>query len=227
MSFYLREIINQRNFANLAVEDLTLSVTLEYNDVRRSFASVQLLLSSAALISKLLYPSNMNSQNGETTELSEFSKMRAKRLRKKLRVRGNFPLLERRSVRNKFEHWDEQMDNAVLSNRNALTDLSVYDGTVHDANGKQVHHLRKIMPEARTIVFADDTVNIDALMAEIEEISSRASAVLVEMGYDDRGSFDPGRTGPNVENTRPNLESLHRSATVTFTARAIPLADQE
>jgi hypothetical protein len=144
----------------------------------RIFVAVQGVLTSAALISKLLWMSQLQRREGCTCPLDEAdearfaqAKRRCKALRKALGIATEIPELSCR-VRNSLEHYDDRMDRSLASD----------DGTVYatgvgrpDSVGDGTQgFMRGFDPDTMTASVSGDSISSPELMAVVDDLSSRA-----------------------------------------------------
>jgi hypothetical protein len=104
LAVFHKEVIRQSSFALTALEDLSQLIErpdLSEIEETRFWYSIHALLCSVANISKILWPAKSAGRVGAA---------RGKILRDSLSIAGN-SILEARSFRNHFEHWDERMDH--------------------------------------------------------------------------------------------------------------------
>ncbi|MEJ1371518.1 MAG: hypothetical protein RPU34_12575 [Candidatus Sedimenticola sp. (ex Thyasira tokunagai)] len=115
-----------------------------------------LFLSSAAAISKLLFPSDRAAQT---------AKNRAMELRENIGV-NDLTVLRSRNVRNSFEHTDERIDELLKTMGNA--DLC----QIHIANKPPVSEfvLKRFNPATMEISFLNRQVDTQACIEEINEL---------------------------------------------------------
>lgn len=104
LAVFHQEVIRQSSFALTALEDLSRLIAqpeLDEVEETRFWYSIHALLCSVGNISKILWPAKSAGRVGAA---------RGRVLRDSLSITGN-SILEARSFRNHFEHWDERMDH--------------------------------------------------------------------------------------------------------------------
>lgn len=114
-------------------------------------AQCTLFLSAVATISKILFPAD--------TKVTE----RGERLRKRLKVQGEFLGPQSRAVRNSFEHIDERIDALLPQHEN--DDVCFYD--IDDQAPKQSLVLKRLDPRSRKIEFLQKGIDIEACHNEV------------------------------------------------------------
>lgn len=132
---YVQEIAHQRDAAMVAKTQLDVAVAALDESARTGgpwttrdlFAAVQSIVTAAAMISKFLWSGD---HDPDERELHAWAKARAARLREVLKVEGGSPL-ERRAVRNAFEHFDDRLDRILMAGLPVL-DYLVVPGTLPD-----------------------------------------------------------------------------------------------
>jgi hypothetical protein len=144
----------------------------------RIFLAVQGVLTSAALISKLLWMSQPQRREGCTCPPEEAddarfaqAKRRCKALRKALGIANEMPELNRR-VRNSLEHYDDRMDRWL-----AADDATIYATGVGppDSVGDGTQgFMRGFDPPTMTASVRGDSISLPELMGAVEDLSSRA-----------------------------------------------------
>ena len=187
LAVYMRELVGQGEAAQLAAVEFSQALRQPMGGVPQAFAAIQSLLAAGAMISKLLWPTPLDT-NIDGTPLSaqdEASRQRTlargKRLRSELRIKG-IPILENRKVRNAFEHFDERLDRYLLDEGNRFVgDRNIGPkGQIVQIGGKIPPFLRHIDQQARTVSVLDDEVSYQELFDAIADVSARASAWLGE-----------------------------------------------
>ena len=192
---YVRELLNQARTAVVALADL--QETLQDRDqnelFRRAFMAAHTYVSAACSISKLLWadsPQRTNRQqpSKEGSELLQISQERAKRLRLAMKVKGGSPL-QRRAVRNGFEHFDSRLDKFLKDSweeqrqgrpmvviNHAIADKSMPMVVVVGAESPIA--LKHIDQKAMTISVLNDEVSLAELHPAILRILTNAEAFL-------------------------------------------------
>ena len=167
---YLAELALQAEFALRAYGEI--EQRSSEGDISL-FAFIQLMLGSAANVSKLLFPTDRASV--ETRE-------RCRRLRTKLSVDDHSPLADR-TARNYVDHFDEQLDQYVgrttgvlihrrIAQQTATPMMRLEDGSEHPAS-----HLQLFEAPSRTLVLFDQRLDLGALADAILEVQRAAVAV--------------------------------------------------
>ncbi|TCL84813.1 MULTISPECIES: hypothetical protein [unclassified Rathayibacter] len=175
---YVRELVRQYRFADLASHDYNSALRLaltpdgphDSDESLRIYQSLQNMLTAAAQISKLFWPTI---DPDAVAERRLFVKARSKTLRTLAQV-GNGSLLETRRVRNSIEHFDERLDSVMIDPPNAVIDS--YIGRLNAIvieNSTRVN-LRSYDPYSGDLSLLDDSVPIRDLFLEICRVGHNA-----------------------------------------------------
>ncbi|WGY01809.1 hypothetical protein QI633_25150 [Nocardioides sp. QY071] len=162
---FVDEIRQQCRYASFAAADLNaaweISDSVERDE--RLFFAAQSLLSAAAMVSKLLWPVARSGARGRA---------RGEKLRTTLQITAS-PLVQSRSVRDSFEHFDERMD-AVLakSHQHPYVDQIVgpTDMLRFEVDTAVPNFLRRLDTDKGTVSVLNATVRINDLVDELLEI---------------------------------------------------------
>ncbi|WP_156425494.1 MULTISPECIES: hypothetical protein [unclassified Mycobacterium] len=150
------------------------------------FLAAQSMLTTGALISKILVPSQGIRRpdgcrcpvNAEEQEQHERMVKRCKELRKALGYgKGGIPaILQQRKVRNGFEHFDARLDDFFASSNLLIVDR--YVGPVDrliERDGKTIAvAMRRLDPDARTANVLDDSISLEELSDAVIDVGKRA-----------------------------------------------------
>jgi len=161
LRIFQREVERQCRFAIVASEDMEQSLATEDND--RLWYSVQAFLVAAGNISKLLWPPR------------PALPQRAEMLRKSLSVKGDSPL-KPRCFRDRFEHFDEHLEQWAKSSRSgAFIDSNVGPaGRIKGASEKD--YLRNFELATWTVTFRGDSYHLPPLLKAIRLLWQKAVA---------------------------------------------------
>lgn len=163
-----------------ALEDLESRTKESARAIDECFMAVQSILTSAALVSKLLWMSNPTPQTSSDPEpdpLVGIARERCKAVRKTLHIKS-IPVLESRRVRNSIEHFDSRLDEFFEGiEAGVFVDRNI--GPVSHAvvvNGKPPRFLRHIDPTTNTMIVLDESVDFGAVAKEVIRLAAAASA---------------------------------------------------
>lgn len=185
LAVYMRELVEQGEAAQLAAVEFSKALQQPRGGVPPAFAAMQSLLAAGAMISKLLWPTPLDT-NIDGTPLSaedeaarQRTLARGKTLRAELNVKS-IPILENRKVRNAFEHFDEWLDRYLLDEGNRFVgDRNIGPkGQIVQIGGKIPPFLRHIDPQAGTVSVLDDEVGYQELFNAIAYVAAQATAWL-------------------------------------------------
>lgn len=177
-SIYIGEIRHQVEAASTAATQFNSALRLK--DVGTMFAASQALLTSAALISKLLWPAPARWMSAERKKTAVD---RGAHLRTELQVSDDSPL-RTRTVRNAFEHFDEVLDEWLDQHAGYVADRIVTDapnGPISIAE-KPARYLRMINNRALTVSVMDEAADLQELMAAMDRLSEAADTWLRTKG---------------------------------------------
>ena len=163
LDLFVGEVQRQADFALIAFMDL--QDALSNRKVDKIWYSTQGLLVAAGNVSKLLWPMRGNSAK------------RGKDLRKALGIRDNSPL-KPRTFRNHFEHYDERLEDWMISSeRHNIVDSCVMSpGAIVGVD--EGDFLRILDPIQMTLAFRGDRYNLQPLVAALEDMKTRAKVRL-------------------------------------------------
>jgi len=132
------------------------------------WCSVQAFLVSVANISKLLWPSELK-RRGETEQQADKRKNRGRQLRQVLGKKDD-SVIESRSFRNSFEHFDERLDSWVdLSSRHNFMDE--YIGPAGGVTGlDRSDMMRTYDPASNTFTFQGTAYELSPVLRELTEL---------------------------------------------------------
>ncbi|MCU1419569.1 MAG: hypothetical protein JWR57_738 [Mycetocola sp.] len=184
---YLRELENQAEAAALAVNDLNTALSGGVGQIPRAFASVQALLGSAALISKLLWPKPPALKPDGTSLTADEDLQRAytlgrgRQLRELTGIRS-LPILESRKVRNGLEHFDERLDAFFFSGQSIVADRNIGPRDRMIVIGDTpAMHLRLIDNERLTASVLSDEVSLQEITDATQKVGTSASAAITRL----------------------------------------------
>lgn len=164
---YCGEVVTQATFAHIAYQALREEMQLKSGrDITACFAYAQMILTAGAQISKLFWPPTDN----------KASKWRAEQLRAILNPSEE---LKSRSVRNSFEHFDEELDRwfATAEGRPLIDRIIAPDGAFWNGLRDEPHvALRRINPDTTEISVLTNKVSLKDLYLQIADVSTRAKA---------------------------------------------------
>jgi hypothetical protein len=191
LGVFIREIDYQTEVFNSAAADFNAAfkkLSPRNDDAPeqwvRLFSSLQLMLVSAGMISKLLWPSPPSLDQrgqpveGEARRRFDLTIARGRAVRRALRVRS-IPILERRQMRNAIEHFDDRLDEfldgpqrfwVVDQNVGRPEDVSV----VMPPGDKPLKFMRHFNPETRIASIMDDEINVQELADAVAELQDKA-----------------------------------------------------
>jgi hypothetical protein len=164
---YLAEVENQSDAGWIASEAINLALKGGPHANSQAFAAVQSLLTAAALISKLMWPASSKPLHKERGEY----------LRSVLPGVAASAILADRSVRNRFEHFDEDLDEYLLTS-SMFVDRAIGDPKMMVIVGdKPADYVRLIDTVELAIEVMGKRVSIqnlhDALVAAGKEARAR------------------------------------------------------
>ena len=165
---YLREVRQHAKYIKLAKSQLERA--LEQTDAGVDdgvFMSLQTLLSSAAMLSKLFWPPG-----------DKVPPARGPHLRELLGVGEESPLRNRR-LRDHFEHYDERIDAYAASGQRIHIDRNVGPADMFGAIPSEMIH-RHYDPLTEVVSFRGDEFNIGPLVEAAAQLTTAAHALLPE-----------------------------------------------
>ncbi len=159
LSIFQREIERQYRFAIITFQDL--QKKLQARDIDRIWYSIQSFLVAAGNVSKLLWPPSAHIPN------------RAKELKNSLGMDDSSPLAPR-IFRNHLEHFDERLEDWVLSSkRKNFVDSNVGPtGMISGIDPEDC--LRNFDTTKNTINFRSDEYNLKPMVDAIIELHGKA-----------------------------------------------------
>jgi len=157
---FVGEIARQCQFARVAAAGIGAALNAE--DQNGVWYSVQALLVAVGNISKLLWPKPENQQRGDT-------------LRQLLGVAEN-SVLASRTFRNRFEHFDEKLEDwAKSSNRRCFIDSNI--GLAGRIAGVDIgDYLRNFEPQHGIVTFQGDTYELEPIIRAVVALHEKALA---------------------------------------------------
>ncbi|MBM4512223.1 hypothetical protein GS445_02075 [Rhodococcus hoagii] len=185
---FVRELANQGRATNIAVQHYNEALhgpasvgALEVSD--RAFAAAQAILTSAALVSKMLWMSAPKPNPSEEDERQAAqSKERCKTLRRELGIKS-IPVLESRRVRNSFEHFDAHLDTFFGDSPNTtVADRNIGPKDMIVIAGAPPRYLRHLDPERHEVSVLSETVSLLEVVQAVEEVAGKANAWLSARG---------------------------------------------
>lgn len=133
------------------------------------WGELQGTLFASIVICRLLRPGKVNPYPRDTQHLRQAeADRRAEKLAEVLHIADDFAIFNVREVRNRFEHFDERLDSAVLADRTSLVDWHISrDGTSFRTpqgyGGPLVESLRVFYPLGGTLHFGEQLLDLYAL----------------------------------------------------------------
>lgn len=160
LRIFQREVERQCRFALMAIQDL--KQALQTYDMDRIWYSIQGFLVAAGNISKILWPPKARSRE------------RGAELRASLSVGSDSPL-EPRTFRNHFEHFDERLEQWVLSSeRRNFVDSNVGPpGMI--AGLEPGDFLRNFDTTSSAVTFRGDVYHIEPVGEAIRDLWQKAA----------------------------------------------------
>lgn len=153
---FIGEIKTQCKFFNMALENIRICLdNFSRENWDLLFYSLQNLLVSAALISKILWP------------IYDKYKNRGVELRKLLDI-DNDSILKCRKVRDHFEHYDERIDQWKATG-GRYEDLSI----INSSNGNTDGQMRSFNPKLMVVSFKDNKYEINKVSVAIAELYNK------------------------------------------------------
>ena len=185
LDIYVREVGTQCSLAGAAL--VLLSDTPDNSPITEPqiWVTLQSFLSSCAMLAKLLWPMppTRNPDGTELTEDQEELRQRAldrgAALRAALKVKSPSPL-ERRRVRNGFEHIDERLDHFLRDQHEVIVDMHVGPKSAIDTGGDDAAFMRNFDPVTSVISVLDEDISIDELSPAITQVNDAAMAWVLE-----------------------------------------------
>ncbi len=141
---------------------------LEKADSALAVSSIHEALTHAAGLSRFFWPSKLGGRNKHG--LAQLKTERAAKLRKAFKLEDNSPLKDRK-LRDALEHFDERLDEYLLSN---LAGQVVPDPIIAriDQAGQQVTRAFKLVdPEKSAFVLLDEIFYFEPLCVELVRVS--------------------------------------------------------
>jgi len=134
---------------------------------RRTFAELQSCFTSAANISKLLWPGKpFDPKNGPE------GKKRGQRLRAMLNVQKE-PVLENKKLRNRLEHIDEHLDSWATSPRDMIVNAVSDNPAINAYNPTDIFGLYN--PKTYTVTVLGESVDLDQLCNAVWGVKASAA----------------------------------------------------
>lgn len=157
----------------------------------RVFAHVRVAVSCAAGVSRILWPSEHRGWHekgmagDEARACVSFRVERGEWLRSQLKIiDAEFPTLQRRAVRNAFEHADDRIDDISRSGvPSNVIDYAVYSTeflTLQSPSPIEV--VRRLDPETLILYFGPETVDLAALDRELAQVRHRVETWQADNG---------------------------------------------
>ena len=161
LDIFVREVERQAAFGVMASQDL--AGALPTGNMDRLWYSTQALLIAAGNVSKLLWP--VRPLSGE----------RGQQLREVLGVPEESPLRPR-AFRNHFEHYDERLEDWMMSSeRHNIVDSSVLPpGAIQGIDPGDF--LRNLDPTSMKLTFRGDSYDLGSLVGTIRDLRNRAES---------------------------------------------------
>jgi hypothetical protein len=198
---YLQEVITQAEFARVALDQLSQALQEGVNGNAKIWASTQSLLASAAMISKLLWPSPPSTKadgsqlDSPDARRRSFTIDRGKDLRRRLGVKAQ-PILQSRQVRNAFEHFDERLDGHIDAGNSFRNDRNVGPRSLFAVGRPRFMALRHLDPEVPSVSVLDAEVNLEDLWIAIEDMCHRATKAIAKIRHQEDSLEGSGRLRP-------------------------------
>ncbi len=132
-----------------------LNATPNYSDKLEAWSLIQLILGSAANVSKILWSKRFES--------------RSEHLRKLLNIDENNPI-SKRKLRNHFEHYDERIEKWFEKQPSAVyRDLEINPfESIWGITDKNKN--REYNPNTQVLTFRGESIDLGVLLSELEEI---------------------------------------------------------
>lgn len=133
------------------------------------WGELQSALFAAIVVYRILRPGSVHPFPKETKrERQQQADRRSQQLQELLGIDDDFAVFKVRDVRNKFEHFDERLDAAVMAGRSSLIDWHISrDGTSfltpEGYDGPVVEPLRVFYPKAGTLYFGEVVLDLYAM----------------------------------------------------------------
>lgn len=157
----LSEIADQAKFAERAARLLA-----DADDPIDTWGAIQSILVATANVSKILWPARKQ------------SKARGSHLRKLLGL-ADENLLSDRTFRNHFEHYDERVEKWFQNNKSAVyMDRKIDPFEPGPFSIPQLFH-RSYNPTSKTLSFRGETIDLSAVLSELENIRTRCRPYVV------------------------------------------------
>lgn len=147
---FIGEIVNQAKIAEWA------SKRLDSSDPIEAWAGIQLFLSAAGNVSKILWPPWKKSL------------ARGEELRSLLGIEPQNPLSDR-VLRNNFEHYDERIEEWFSKNYSATYTDPVID-PFKPIWGKLTVRHRDYNPVTRVLTFRGESIDLGVILKALEEV---------------------------------------------------------
>jgi hypothetical protein len=175
-----REVLRQCRFAMFAGSDLYHA--LQAKDHDRTWYSVQGIVAACANLSKLLWPNEEGASDRRSSRETAVTPVpgRGEALRDSLGVSSN-SLLQSRSLRNCFEHFDEELEAwAGSSEKRTLIDTNLGPASAIRADAGEV--LRNLDPATLVLTFRGESFELRPLLHEVVALHERTVARLEKEG---------------------------------------------
>jgi hypothetical protein len=194
LKYYMSELERQVKAGRLAVDAFNQARQSEESDAPlRLFAAGQALLGNAAMISKLLWRSGEDRNpdgsplSAEQERVRQFGLDRAKTLRRELKIKAP-SILERRDVRNGFEHFDDRLDAFLASGGSKIVDFNVGPRAAYVVGGQPAQHLRFIDNHTLTISVLEKEVALQELWDAMATVGQKVHDWLTKNAASDGAS---------------------------------------
>ena len=160
---FLGEIEHQTRIAGWAAERLTDDEN--QFDPMEIWSAIQLVLTAAGNVSKILWPPRKSSAP------------RGAMLRELLDIDDDNPLFDR-NIRNHFEHYDERIEDWFATKKSAVyVDQSIGPPTAIRASYPENVH-RSYDPSTQTLAFRGEEMDLSSILIALNEIRQRSHSIV-------------------------------------------------
>ena len=191
---YIQELYNQAEAFELAVTDYNSVINVPGpNVVAKVFADVQAMVTAAALVSKLLWPSppkfdiDCKPLTPEDEAMRLLALDRGEQLRRVLGkdVVKKLQVLYSKKVRNSLEHFDERLDQYLFEMGEGanVVDRNIGPREMIAFNGKEPVYIRHVDQTRSKVIVLKDEADLQDIANSMQLLKSVTSQWLAENFY--------------------------------------------
>jgi hypothetical protein len=178
-SIYLHEVERQCVFALNAASEVNEALQQASNG-DEVFRNLHSLLTHASNVSRLLWPANPPKKKGETKEKYASRRKsimsRGRTLRQLVNVPDAGHPLQKRTLRDHIEHFDERLDDwqATSKRRNIVQDLIGPHNSITGIDDSD--RMRAFDPSTKEFNFRGESYDLQKIVTAIAQVSAAAKA---------------------------------------------------